>query len=64
MYGGQDANDWILAIIRRINKGKVSSVICLTYGGISLLSMPGKMYGRTIIEKMNEITRWRIGKEQ
>ena len=32
--------------------------------GISLLSIPGKVYGRTLIERVGEMTEGLIGEEQ
>ena len=45
-------------------KGKGSRDECGNYRGISLLSIPGKVYGRIVIERVMEITEGRISEEQ
>ena len=42
-------NDWMRAII-------VPRSECKNYRGISLLSIPGKMYGRILIERVHSLT--------
>ena len=46
---GRVPKDWMKAIIIPIYKGKVDKGECKNYRGISLLSMPGKVYGRVLI---------------
>ena len=48
--------DWMKAIMVPIYKGKGSKDECGSYRGISLLSIPGKVYGKVIIERVMEIT--------
>ena len=48
--------DWMKAIMVPIYKGKGSKDECSSYRGISSLSMPGKVYGKVIIERVMEIT--------
>jgi len=45
-------------------KGKGDRGECQNYTGISLLSIPGKVYGRILMEKVCEMTEWVIGEEQ
>ena len=61
---GKVPNDWVRAIIVPIYKGKGSREMCGNYRGISLLSIPGKVYGRIVIERVREITEGRISLEQ
>ena len=57
-------DDWTKAILVPIYKGKGSKDDCGNYRGISLLSIPGKVYGRIVIERVMEITEGRISEEQ
>ena len=57
-------NDWIRAIIVPIYKGKGDRSKCKNCRGISLLSIPGKVYGRILIEKVRSQTEGLIGEEQ
>ena len=50
-------DDWIKAIIIPIYKGKGDRKECGSYRGISLLSIPGKVYGRVLIVRVMEITQ-------
>ncbi len=45
-------------------KGKGSRNECGSYRGISLLSVPGKVYGRIFTERLMEVTEGKVGKEQ
>ena len=56
--------DWMRAIIVPIYKGKGDRNECKNYRGISLLSIPGKVYGRIIIERVRVLTEGMIGEEQ
>ena len=49
--------EWTLAIIIPLYKGKGCRDLCTSYRGISLLSIPGKVYGRVVIERVKAITR-------
>ena len=42
--------DWTEAVIIPIYKGKGDKNECGSYRGISLLSIPGKVYGKVVIE--------------
>ena len=57
-------NDWMRAIIVPIYKGKGDRSECKHYRGINLLSIPGKVYGRILIEKVCSPTERLIGEEQ
>ena len=57
-------DDWVKAILVPVYKGKGSRDDCGNYRGISLLSIPGKVYGRIVIERVMEITEGRISEEQ
>ena len=52
------------AIIVPKYKDKGDRSECKNYGGVSLLSMPGKVYGRILIEKVHSLIEGLIGEEQ
>ena len=56
--------DWKKACIVPVYKGKGCKLECKNYRGISLLSIPGKMYGRIIIQRIISETEGLIGEEQ
>ncbi len=57
--------DWRKAIIVLLYKGKGKREECnKNYRGISLLSMPEKIYGRILNERMMKITDKSVGDEQ
>ena len=49
-------NDWMRAIIVPIYKGKGDRSECKNYRGTSLISIPGKVYGRILIKKVRSLT--------
>ena len=51
------------AIIVQIYKGKGRGSKCKNYRGISLLSKPGKVYGRILMEKLRSLTGFRSGRD-
>merc|ERR1711872_852032 len=57
-------NNWIRAIIVPLYKGKGDRSDCKNYRGISLLSIPGKVYGRILIERIRSLTEGMIREEQ
>ena len=61
---GRVPRDWKRAIVVPLYKGKGDKSECKNYRGISLLSIPGKVYGRVIIEKVRLMTENLIGEEQ
>ena len=56
--------EWVQAIIIPIYKGKGCRNECSSYRGVSLLSIPGKVYGMVLVERVKEITECRISREQ
>ncbi len=63
MGGGVPA-DWTKAIIVPVNKGKDRRGKCGSYRSISLLSIPRKLYGKVIIERVQQLTEEKISEEQ
>ena len=57
-------DNWMRAIIVPIYKGESDRSKCKNYRGISLFSIPGKVYGRIFIEKVCSLTGGLIGEEQ
>lgn len=57
-------DDWKKACTVPIYKGKGSKIECKNYRGKSLLSIPGKVYGRIIIQRIIKETEGLIGEEQ
>ncbi len=56
--------EWRKAIVVLIYKGKGKREVCNSYRGISLLSVPGKIYGRILNERMMKVTDKSVGDEQ
>ncbi len=56
--------DWRKAITVPLYKGKGNRDECSNYRDISLLSVPGKIYGRILNERMMKITDKSVGYEQ
>ncbi len=56
--------DWTKAIIVPVYKGKGRRGECRSYRGISLLSIPRKLYGKVIIERVQRLAEEKIGEEQ
>ena len=57
-------NDWMRAIIVPLYKGKGDRSECKDYRGISLLNIPGEVYGRFLMERVCSLTEGMIGEEQ
>ena len=57
-------SDWVKSIVVPLYKGKGDKSECKNYRGISLLSIPGKVYGRIIIDRVRFLTEGLIGEEQ
>ena len=55
--------DWRRGIIVPIHK-KGSRGVCKNYRGISLLSVPGKVFGKILNDRMRSITEGKIMEEQ
>ncbi|MEL7520935.1 MAG: reverse transcriptase family protein, partial [Cyanobacteria bacterium J06553_1] len=64
MTEGVVPKDWQKAIIVPLYKGKGDRGECKNYRGISLLSIPGKVYGRILIERVRGMTEGMLGEEQ
>ncbi len=56
--------NWTKAIIVPVYKGKGRRGDCGSYRDISLLSVPGKVYGKAITERVQRLTEEKIGEEQ
>ncbi len=56
--------DWRKAIVVPFYKGKGNREECSNYRCISLLSVPGKIYGRILNKRMMKITDKNVGAEQ
>ncbi len=56
--------DWRKAIIVPLYKAKGNREECNNYRSISLLSVPQKIYGRILNERMMKITDKSVGDEQ
>ncbi len=61
---GDVPDDWKEAIIVPLYKGNGSRSDCSSYRGISLLSVPGKVYGRILTERLMEVTDGKVSEEQ
>ncbi len=61
---GEVPDDWKKAIIVPLYKGKGSRSECSSYRGISVLSVPGKVYGRILTERLMEVTEGKVSEEQ
>ncbi len=64
MGGGGGSADWTKAIIVPVYKGKGRRGKCGSYRATSLLSIPGKVYGKVIIERVQRLTEEKISDEQ
>ena len=60
---GKVPGDWRKALVIPVHK-KGSKLICKNYRGISLLSIPGKVYAKILDQKMRDITVGKILEEQ
>lgn len=64
MSSGRVPKDWKMGCIVPLYKGKGDALECKNNRGISLLSVPGKVYGRILIERVIESSESQIGEEQ
>lgn len=64
MEEGEVPDDWKGACIVPLYKGKGDRLACASYRGISLLSIPGKVYGRVIIQRVIDRTKGQVSGEQ
>ena len=60
---GKVPGDWRKALVIPVHK-KGSKLICKNYRGISLLSIPGKVYAKILDQKMRDIAVRKILEEQ
>ena len=56
--------DWKKAVIVAIFKGKGSSLDCSNYRGISLLSVPGKLFMRVLLNRVKPVIATKLREEQ
>jgi len=61
---GNVPEDWKGAIIVPLYKGKGDRRECKNLRGISLLSVPGKVYGKILIKRATKISDSMVGDEQ
>ncbi len=61
---GEVPDQWKKAVIVPLHEGKGNKEECNNYRGISLLSMPGKIYGRILTERLMQVTEKKVGDEQ
>ena len=64
MRSGKVPKEWMIGCIVPLYKGKGDPLECKNNRGISLLSVPGKVYGRILIERVIESSERQIGEEQ
>ncbi len=64
MGGGGVPENCTKAIIVPVYKGKGRKGECRSYRGISLLSIPGKVYGKVIIKRVHQLPEGKISEEQ
>jgi len=60
---GRVLQDWTKATIVPVYKGKGDKDECGNYRGISLLSIPGKVHGKILIGRVQEITNGKVNLE-
>ncbi len=61
---GEIPDEWKNAVIVPLYKGKGNKDECTNYRGISLLSVPGKLYGRILTERLMQVTEIKVSDEQ
>lgn len=64
MNEGEVPRDWQKSIIVPLYKGKGDKTECGSYRGISLLSVPGKIYSRILIDRARSVTENVLEEEQ
>ena len=60
LENGEVPQDWRDAIIVALYKGKGVRSECKNFRGISLLSIPGKVFGKMVIERVRKLTCERV----
>ncbi len=61
---GEVPDEWKKAVTVPLHIGKVNKDECNNYRGINLSSVPGKIYGRILIEKLMQVTEKKVSDEQ
>jgi hypothetical protein len=61
---GEIPSDWRKGIILPLYKGKGDRTECKNYRGITLLSVPGKVFARVILERMKQVIHTSRRREQ
>ena len=56
--------DWKKAVIVAIFKKKGSSLDCANYSGMSLLSVPGKLFMRVLLNRVKPVIQSKLRKKQ
>ena len=64
MKVGRVPEDWQEACVVSIYKRKGERCECKNFRGISLLSIPGNVFGKVGIERIRDVTEWRMGEER
>merc|ERR1711989_33673 len=64
LSSGSVPSEWKIGCIVPLYKGKGDRLECKNNRGISLLSIPGKVYGRILIERVIENSEGQVGEEQ
>ena len=64
LSSGRVPEEWKIGCIVPLYKGKGDPLECKNNRGISLLSVPGKVYGRILIERVIENSEEQVGEEQ
>ncbi len=62
--GGVVPADWTKAIVVPVYKGKGRRGDCGSHRGISLLNVPGKVYGKVMTERVQRLAEEKISEEQ
>ena len=63
MGKGKATEDWQKAVIVAIHK-KGSKKLCKNYRGISLLSIPGKVFAKILDARIRQVTEGQVTEEQ
>ena len=64
LSSGSVPNGWRIGCFIPLYKGKGDPLVCKNNRGTSLLSVPGKVYGRILIDRVIEHSEVQIGEEQ
>ena len=64
MESGVAPEDWKVVCIIPVYKGKGDRRDCVNYRGITILSIPGKIYGKVLINRVIESTKEQVAEKQ